>query len=303
LETEKAPEVPTPPVIDQFLDFVWLESGLSENTLAAYRTDLAQFFNWAGIGDLNPREIRPEQISDYISYRAITYSNRSAARSLSTLRRFFRYLIQENELDHDPCANIVSPGIGKSLPETLSEQDIEKLLMAPDTGTALGLRDRAMLEVLYATGMRVSELVGLPVSHIDTTLGACRITGKGNKERIVPLGEDASDWVVRYLGEGRPDILGDMQSSALFVSKRGTAMSRQGYWQNLKRYAVLAGIRSSLSPHTLRHAFATHLLNNGADLRSVQMLLGHSSLSTTQIYTYVAQLRLKTLHSKHHPRG
>ena len=303
METEKEPEVPAPSVIDQFLDFIWMESGLSDNTLSAYRTDLMQFFNWAGIRELGSREIGPELISDYISYRAITYSNRSAARSLSTLRRFFRYLVQENELDHDPCANIVSPGVGKSLPKTLSEQEVGKLLMAPDTGTSLGLRDRAMMEVLYATGMRVSELVGLPMSDIDTTLGACRIIGKGNKERIVPLGEDASDWVTRYLKESRPDILGEMQSSAVFVSKRGTAMSRQGYWQNLKRYAVLAGISSSLSPHTLRHAFATHLLNNGADLRSVQMLLGHSSLSTTQIYTYVAQARLKNIHSIHHPRG
>ncbi|WP_423909858.1 site-specific tyrosine recombinase XerD [Candidatus Spongiihabitans sp.] len=290
-------------LIDLFLDVVWMESGLSNNTLSAYRNDLTQFFVWADSKGLSPTALSPEAVALFVSERALRSSNRSAARSLSSIKRFYNYLLQENKIDHNPCANVVSPSIGKSLPKSLSEDDVEKLIQAPDITTALGIRDRAMIETLYAAGMRVTELVGLSVNQIDLTAGVCRVIGKGDKERLVPLGDDAVEWITRYLKEARLEILGSAQSIALFITRRGAAMSRQGFWQNLKRYALIAGISSPLSPHTLRHAFATHLLNNGADLRSVQMLLGHSNLSTTQIYTYIAQARLKELHEHHHPRG
>ena len=291
------------PLITFFLDAVWMESGLSHNTLSAYRNDLIQFFIWIDANGLNPTTLRPESVALFVSNKAAKSSNRSAARSLSSIKRFYHHLLQENKISHDPCANVISPAIGKSLPKSMSEDDVEKLIQAPNITTALGIRDRAMIETLYATGMRVTELVGLPINQIDLTVGVCRVTGKGNKERLVPLGDDACEWIARYLTEARSDILGATQRTALFISKRRTAMSRQGFWQNLKRYARIAELSSTLSPHTLRHAFATHLLNNGADLRSVQMLLGHSSLSTTQIYTYIAQTRLKELHKHHHPRG
>lgn len=290
-------------LIDLFLDAVWMESGLSNNTLSAYRNDLTQFFVWVFAKGLSPITLSTKSVALFISERALKSSNRSAARSLSSIKRFYNYLLRENKIDHDPCANVVSPSIGKSLPKTLSEADIEKLIQAPNITTALGIRDRAMIETLYATGMRVTELIGLPTNQIDLTVGVCRIIGKGNKERLVPLGDDAVEWITRYLKEARLDILGSAQSIALFITRRGTAMSRQGFWLNLKRYALGTDISSQLSPHTLRHAFATHLLNNGADLRSVQMLLGHSNLSTTQIYTYIAQARLQELHKQHHPRG
>ncbi len=290
-------------LIDIFLDAVWMESGLSQNTLSAYRNDLTQFFIWTKSQGLSLTTLDTVSVALFISNKAIKSSNRSAARSLSSIKRFYQYLLHENKINHDPCANAVSPALGKSLPKSLSEADVEKLIQAPDIATVLGVRDRAMIETLYASGMRVTELVGLPISQVDFTVGVCRVSGKGNKERLVPLGDDACQWIIRYTKEARLDILGETQSTALFVSKRGTAISRQGFWQNLKRYARIAGISSSLSPHTLRHAFATHLLNNGADLRSVQLLLGHSSLSTTQIYTYIAQERLKQLHKHHHPRG
>ncbi len=291
------------PLIDQFLDSVWMESGLSKNTLSAYRSDLNQFIKWADSESLDLLALGPDSVMKYVSRRSLQSSNRSAARSLSSIKRFYKFLLQENRLDHDPCANVVAPAIGRPLPKSLSENDVEKLIQAPDPSAVLGIRDRAMIETLYATGMRVSELVGLPVSQVDLTVGVCKVTGKGNRERLVPLGDDAREWISHYKKEARPDILGPRQSSFMFVTRNGTAMSRQGFWQNLKRYSRIAGISSALSPHTLRHAFATHLLNNGADLRSVQMLLGHSSLSTTQIYTYVAQARLKELHKQHHPRG
>ncbi len=290
-------------MIELFLDAIWMESGLSENTLSAYRNDLTQFFIWIDANGLSPTSLSAEAVARFISHRAAKLSNRSAARSLSSIKRFYNYLLQENKIDHDPCANVVTPAIGKSLPTSLSEDDVTKLIGAADITTALGMRDRAMIETLYASGMRVSELVGLPLNQIDLTVGVCHVTGKGNKERLLPLGDDAREWIARYRNEARSDILGARQSAALFVSRRGSAISRQGFWQNLKRYARIAGIASRLSPHTLRHAFATHLLNHGADLRSVQMLLGHSSLSTTQIYTYIAQARLKALHRQHHPRG
>ena len=291
------------PLIEQFLQSLWLESGLSENTLSAYRNDIHQFFTWLRLAKHDPKEIQQEHIRLYTQHRAQQSSNRSAARSLSSIKRFYKHLLQQNVMQHDPCANVVAPAIGKSLPKTLSQMEVEQLIEAPDISTAFGLRDRAMIETIYATGMRVSELVGLPMSQIDLTQGVCKVVGKGNKERLVPLGDIASSWISDYLQQSRSDIIGSRQAESLFVSKRGCAMSRQGFWQNLKRYALIAGIDNPLSPHTLRHAFATHLLNNGADLRSVQMLLGHSSLSTTQIYTYIAQARLQDLHKQHHPRG
>lgn len=290
-------------LIDEFLDSVWIESGLSNNTLSAYRNDLSRFFEWLDSEHLDAVTITKTSMADYLSFRAENSSNRSAARSLSSIRRFYKYLIQENQITHDPCANVVAPKIGRSLPKSLSENDVDKLIQAPNVSTSLGLRDRAMIEALYAAGMRVSELVGLTRSQVDLDVRVCRVIGKGNKERLVPLGNVASEWIVEYIKDARSDILGSSQSSSLFITRRGQAMSRQGFWQNLKRYAMIAGISSPLSPHTLRHAFATHLLNNGADLSSVQMLLGHSNLSTTQIYTYIAQARLKNLHQQHHPRG
>ncbi len=291
------------PLIDQFLDAVWLESGLSKNTLAAYRNDLILFFAWVGCRGDDPIAPGAGAVSHYLSHRAISSSNRSAARSLSSIKRFYRYLLRENQIDHDPCAHVAVPAVGKILPKSLSQHDVERLIDAPDVSTALGLRDRAMIETLYAAGMRVSELVGLPMDQVDLTVGVCRVLGKGSKERLVPVGDVASEWIKRYVDGARADIIGPAQSAALFVTRRGNAMSRQGFWQNLQRYALVAGMPGALSPHTLRHAFATHLLNNGADLRSVQMLLGHASLSTTQIYTCIAQARLKDLHSQHHPRG
>ena len=230
-------------------------------------------------------------------------SARTVARNLSTLRRFYRYLLRENEIAVDPTAEIVSPKLGRPLPASLTEPEVEHLLAAPDLGTPLGLRDRAILETFYATGLRVSELVNLRIAEVDVVTGVVRVMGKGGKERMVPLGEAAIGYLGRYLRQARNDLLNNRQSDALFVTRRGGPMTRQACWQMIKRYALVGGIKTDMSPHTLRHAFATHLLNHGADLRSVQMLLGHSDLSTTQIYTHVAQERLKRLHEKHHPRS
>ena len=290
-------------LIDRFLDAIWLESGLSGNTLLAYRQDLKQFYLWARKNGINPDKPSVQEIPEYIAYRAHESSNRSAARSFSVLRRFYKYLVREQFIDYDPCSEAVSPALPITLPKTLSEDNVSKLIQAPDVTTTLGIRDRAMVETLYATGMRVSELVNLKFNQVDLQIGACRITGKGNKERLVPLGEHASEWIKTYIRDSRTDILKNRQCSYLFLSIRGKAMSRQGFWQKIKYYALHAGIDSKLSPHTLRHAFATHLINHGADLRSVQMLLGHASLSTTQIYTYISQARLKSIHKRHHPRG
>jgi integrase/recombinase XerD len=290
-------------LIDRFLDYIWMESGLSKNTLAAYRNDIQLYWKWAREQRVKVMKVDSDTIADYISSRVANSSSRSAARSLSSLKRFYRYLLLDEMIAHDPCSDVVVPAATKTLPKSVSEQDVEKLLEAPDENTDLGVRDRTMIETLYATGMRVSELVTLPISSVDTISGVCRVTGKGNKERLVPLGADACDWINRYLDHARPGIIGSGLSPAVFITRRGNAISRQGFWQNLKRYAKIAGIDVALSPHTLRHAFATHLINHGADLRSVQMLLGHSSLSTTQIYTYVAQARLQQLHMAHHPRG
>ena len=290
-------------LIEGFLDAIWLESGLSENTVASYRADIKLFARYLASVNQGLLSSSRQSLKDFLDQRGNRYSRRTVSRSLSTIRRFYRYALAEELTEFDPAADIAAPTLGKPLPKVLSEQQVDDLVNAPDVATSLGLRDRAMFETLYATGLRVNELVSLRLNEVDLVVGACKVLGKGGKERIVPLGEQAMSWIERYLKDARPDLLGPRQCETLFVTRRGAGMSRQAFWQNIKRYAVQAGIESSLSPHTLRHAFATHLLNHGADLRSVQMLLGHSSLSTTQIYTHVASARLQSLHKSHHPRG
>lgn len=295
---------PDAQLLDQFLDGIWLESGLSANTLAAYRTDLRAFQSW-----LAKKGLALEQVTraDLLAYLAANVraglSPRSSARHLSTLRRFYRYLLIQGRTQADPTADVRSPVIGRPLPKNISEQGVEKLLSTPPRDTALGSRDRAMLETMYASGLRVSELVGLTLNELDLTTGLVRVVGKGGRERIVPLGEEASESLGEYLGQARSDLLKAQLTDAVFVTRRGGPMTRQAFWQLIKRYAQQAGIGAEFSPHSLRHAFATHLLNHGADLRSVQMLLGHTDLSTTQIYTHVARARLQSLHGTHHPRG
>ncbi len=304
-----AAKVELPEIIEQFLDVIWMERGLSENTLSAYRTDLKNFVTW--LSQLSNKRLSDDLINAnrdmIVKYLSVLedreISARSRARLLSSLRRFYAYLLREKKIEVDPVALIDAPKLGRSLPKTLTEEDVESLLDAPDISTLLGLRDRVLLEVLYATGLRVSELVGLQLTEINLQQGVLRVTGKGNKERLVPLGEEAINWLEKYISNTRADLLKGQVTDALFVTTRGAAMTRQAFWYLIKRYAVQAEIASTISPHTLRHAFATHLLNHGADLRVVQMLLGHSDLSTTQIYTHVAQARLKSLHSQHHPRG
>ena len=299
----------TPAIVEQFLDDTWMEQGLSDNTLSAYRTDLRNFHQWLSQQQGHESEqyllsCQREDIQRYLGeLQQREISPRSQARLLSSLRRFYAYLLRQKKIETDPVALIESPRLGRPLPDSLSEEDVDKLLQAPDTSTELGMRDRVLLEVLYATGLRVSELVGLSLPQLNSREGLVRITGKGNKERLVPLGEEALQWLEKYLLDARPALLGNKQSDAVFITNRGAAMTRQAFWYRLKHYAVQAGIESHLSPHTLRHAFATHLLNHGADLRVVQMLLGHSSLSTTQIYTHIAQARLQELHRQFHPRG
>lgn len=289
-------------IIETFLNALWLEFGLSENTLAAYGSDLNQFDKW--LKNLTLEDVAEADISQFFLYRQKQgQSSRSAARMLSSLRRFYSYLLRENRLSVDPTSLIDAPHIGRSLPGSLSESEVEQLLQAPETVHALGFRDRTMLELVYAAGLRVSELVGITFQQINLRQGCVRIIGKGDKERLVPIGEEATSWLERYLSGARQDILGSRQSDYLFVTARGSCMTRQAFWHIIKRYTKLAGIDKDLSPHTLRHAFATHLLNHGADLRVVQLLLGHSDLSTTQIYTHIAQHRLKEIHSKFHPRG
>ena len=291
-------------LIDQFLDAVWLESGLSANTLLAYRADLKKISDWLRKKKRSMEKASKSELLDYLAYTVRSgVSVRSSSRQLSSLRRFYRYLVREGIAESDPTSDLESPVVGKALPKTLSESSVEQLLAAPAENTALGLRDRAMLETIYATGLRVSELVNIALSELDSTAGLVRITGKGGRERIVPLGQEALAHLAQYLNDARPELLGYRISEAVFVTRRGGPMSRQAFWQLIKRYATVAGVDGALSPHSLRHAFATHLLNHGADLRSVQMLLGHSDLSTTQIYTHVARARLQSLHAEHHPRG
>lgn len=288
--------------IDLFLDSLWVESGLSENTLAAYGSDLKIFVKW--LKNKTILEVAEADIALFMESRyKLGLGNRSSARFLSSLRRFYGYLYREGILNSDPTELIEAPHIGRTLPESLSEKDIDLLLEAPEITEALGFRDKAMLELLYATGLRVSELIGLKFDQVSFRQGFVRVMGKGNKERLVPVGEQAMEWLEDYMQGARMDILGERQSDYLFVTKRGSGMTRQTFWHVIKRYAKKAGIKKHLSPHTLRHAFATHLLNHGADLRVVQLLLGHSDLSTTQIYTHIAQERLKKLHQEFHPRG
>ena len=287
--------------LERFLDALWQEAGLSRNTLSAYRSDLEALSAWL---KALPATATRAQLQDYFGEQVRKQASpRSTARLLSSLRRFYRYLLREDLISDDPTAQLESPKLGRSLPKSLSEEQVEQLLRAPDAETALGLRDRAMLETLYATGLRVSELVGLTLQQANLQAGVAKVIGKGDKERLVPLGEEAIEWLQRYLNEARTTLLHGKTSDALFPTARGAAMTRQAFWHNLKRYTRIAGIETHLSPHTLRHAFATHLLNHGADLRVVQMLLGHVDLSTTQIYTQVARERLKQLHAQHHPRG
>lgn len=279
-----------------------MEYGLSNNTLKAYGTDLNQFSCW--LHDKNLTSASTTDIKNYLAYRLQQgISSRSSARLLSSLKRFFAHQIREGLLQKNPTENISMPHLIPRLPASLSEQDVELLLSAPDTQQALGLRDRTMIEMLYATGLRVSELIQLNLQQINLRQGVIRITGKGGKERLIPVGEEALLWLDDYLDTARHEILSERHSEDLFVTRRGSGMTRQAFWYIIKRYADQAGIHKPLSPHTLRHAFATHLINHGADLRVVQMLLGHSDLSTTQIYTHVARERLKTLHERCHPRG
>lgn len=288
--------------IENFLNALWLEFGLSDNTLAAYGSDLRLFAKW--LNEIQLTAVDEACIKNFLASRQQQgISSRSSARIVSCLRRFYGYLLREGRISVDPTQLIDAPQLGRTLPDSLSETDVELLLQAPEITDMLGFRDRVMLEMLYATGLRVSELVELKFSEINFRQGCVRIVGKGGKERLVPAGEEAMEWAERYLGGPRQAILGNRQSDYLFVTSRGSCMTRQAFWHIIKRYATKAEIDKHLSPHTLRHAFATHLLNHGADLRVVQLLLGHSDLSTTQIYTHIAQQRLKALHTQHHPRG
>jgi integrase/recombinase XerD len=290
--------------IEQFTDALWMERGLSRNTLTAYRNDLSGFAGWLLKQGKTLVTAQRQDLLGYLSDRVHGGAKpRTTARMLSSMRRFYRYLIREGQLREDPSVRIDTPRIGRPLPDSLSESEVEALLDAPDESDTLGIRDRAMLELLYACGLRVSELVGMTTDQASLTQGVVRLVGKGSKERLVPLGEEAIEWLQYYLDESRPDLAGESSSKQLFITRRGKGMTRQAFWYRIRHYAVKAGINKPLSPHTLRHAFATHLLNHGADLRVVQMLLGHSDLSTTQIYTHVARERLKDLHAKHHPRG
>ena len=286
-------------MLDALGDALWLEDGLSKNTLASYRRDLEQFASFLKRTPLE--KASEEDLFGFLAKRKGRAS--SASRMLSSLKRFYGWCLRERRIAADPTLKLDPPKRTPRFPKTLSEADVEALLAAPDMGTALGMRDRAMLEVLYAAGLRVSELISLKIFEVDTGAGVVRVLGKGSKLRLVPLGEEAVEWVRRYLGEFRSSLLKKKSSDYLFITGRGQSMTRQALWQNIKRYGARAVPGKALSPHVLRHAFATHLINHGADLRVVQMLLGHSDISTTQIYTHVARERLKALHAKHHPRG
>jgi integrase/recombinase XerD len=286
--------------IDAFIDHLWLEDGLAKNTLESYRSDLSHFALWLKQPIFNANQA---DIQQYLAVKFPLSQPRSINRLIATLRRFYRYALRDNFIKEDPTLQLEAPKIPRSLPKILNEQEVLDLLNAPNIGDATGLRDRAMLELLYASGLRVSELVGVRVSEVSTQDGVVRVTGKGSKTRLVPMGQDAGDWIDKYLKTARPTLLQQRLCDALFVTNRASGMTRQAFWHIIKRYALLAGINKHISPHVLRHAFATHLLNHGADLRVVQMLLGHADISTTQIYTHVARERLKQLHSVHHPRG
>lgn len=290
--------------IDAFVDQFWSETGASANTLASYGQDLKLFARWLSGAGSDLLGFRREQLYDYLAARlAAGYQARSNARLLSTLRRFCQWLLRQGLIAADPTARVEAPKLRRGLPKAPGEGEIEALLAMPDVGNPLGLRDKAMLELMYATGLRVSELVGLDLVAVNLRQGVLRVTGKGSKERLVPIGEESQHWLQRYHDQARPTLAGGGGSQALFLGARGQALTRQAFWRLVKTYAAAAGIRAELSPHGLRHAFATHLLNHGADLRALQLLLGHASLSTTQIYTLVAREGLKRLHARHHPRG
>ena len=291
-------------IVDRFLDAIWMERGLSQNTLGDYRADLMTLGR--GLAE-NEKTIEKADKADLLAFIAGRVEGgakpRSTARQLSSFRRFFRYIMREGVRDTDPTADIEMPRIGRSLPKTLSEDEVESLLNAPNTDEPLGHRDRAMLELLYATGLRVSELINLKQSQVNFNQGVLRIIGKGDRERLIPLGDESQRWLKEFIDGPRMEILLERQTDYLFPTRRGDRMTRQAFWHIIKRYAEKSGVQQKMSPHSLRHAFATHLLNRGADLRVVQLLLGHSDLSTTQIYTHVARERLKDLHGEHHPRG
>ncbi|MBM4197580.1 MAG: site-specific tyrosine recombinase XerD [Gammaproteobacteria bacterium] len=294
----------TEAVIDKFLDSIWMERGLSANTLGAYRADLLSLQRWLAQRDKSMIYSARADLLAFIAWRSKEGAKpRSTARQLSSFRRFYRFLLREGVIAEDPTLKIDMPKIGRSLPQLLTEGEVEALLNAPDIHDAIGNRDRAMLEVLYATGLRVSELINLRQAQINLNQGVLRVRGKGDRERLIPIGDEAQKWLREFLNGPRVEILLDRQTEYLFPTRRGDRMTRQAFWHIIKRYARKADILGKLSPHTLRHAFATHLLNNGADLRVVQMLLGHSDLSTTQIYTHVARERMKEMHAQHHPRG
>jgi integrase/recombinase XerD len=291
-------------LLDAFCDTLWLQDGLSRNTLAGYRSDLARLAQWLAARGASLERAGKAELAQYLAHFSTGSRPASQRRLLSALRRFYRYRLAQGATSSDPTLDLAPPSSPERFPKTLSEAQVEALLAAPDTTTPLGLRDRAMLEVLYATGLRVSELVALKHFEVSFDMGVVRVFGKGAKERLVPLGEEAVDWLQRFLREGRPAILKGRNSDEIFVTTRGTGLTRQMFWVLIKRHARHAGIDPRrISPHTLRHAFATHLLNHGADLRVVQLLLGHADISTTQVYTHVARERLKALHAKHHPRG
>ncbi|WP_091355288.1 site-specific tyrosine recombinase XerD [Amphritea atlantica] len=291
-------------LIEHYLDALWLEKGLSKNTLSSYRRDLSIYACWLNSRQLFLLESSRTDLQSYLNWRVRQRMKASStSRLLSCLRGFFRYQLREGVLSVDPTLQVESPKRGRPLPKSLTEAEVEALLQAPDLGDALGFRDRAMLEMLYSSGLRVSELVGLQLSQINLRQGVIRVVGKGDKERLVPLGDEAADWLLRYLKEARPALISDSGNEVVFPSRRGQQMTRQTFWHRIKRHGLTAGVAQLPSPHVLRHAFATHLLNHGADLRVVQLLLGHSDLSTTQIYTHIARHRLQSLHQQHHPRG
>ena len=299
-ETKPAASAPTP-LIDRFIDALWLEDGLAANSLAAYRHDLRQLAAQLASGDL--LAAGEVDLQQYFAASFAASRPSTANRRLATLRRFYRWAFREAMIQHDPTLRLAGAKAPPRFPQALTEAQVESLLAAPETESEIGLRDRAMLEVLYATGLRVSELVGLKLAEVSLADGVVRVTGKGQKERIVPIGEEARAWLERYVAQVRCALLNGRSADAMFVTRRGAAMTRQMFWKLVRRYALMADIRAPISPHGLRHAFATHLLNHGADLRVVQMLLGHADISTTQIYTHVARERLQALHARHHPRG
>lgn len=293
-----------PNIITQYLEMLWLEKGLTDQTRSSYQSDLQHFNDWLANQQIELIAVDRVIILNYLAYRLEhNFKARSTARLLSTLRSFYKYLVRENICQIDPTLQVEMPKLGHPLPKSLSEADVEALLNSPNVEDVIGLRDKTMLEVLYACGLRVSELVSLTLEQVNLRQGVLKTFGKGRKERLVPLGEEAIIWLETYLKTGRALLLAGKLSDILFPSARGEMMTRQTFWHRIKHHAKVAGLVKTLSPHTLRHAFATHLLNHGADLRVVQMLLGHSDLSTTQIYTHIAQARLQELHAKHHPRG